>query len=58
VPLKSITLVLLRIFPMNFEVLLILASLSPIGPNPRVKYPTLRLGILQATISHIFENFT
>jgi hypothetical protein len=31
-----------------------LALLSPIGPNPRVKYPTLRLRILQATISHMF----
>jgi hypothetical protein len=37
-----------------FEVLLILALLSPIDTNPRVKYPTLRLRILQATISHMF----
>jgi hypothetical protein len=31
-----------------------LASLSPIGPNARVKYPTLRLRIHQATMSHMF----
>jgi hypothetical protein len=31
-----------------------LASLSLIGPNPKVKYPTLGLRIPQATTSHLF----
>jgi hypothetical protein len=39
---------------MTFEVLLILASLSPIGPNPRVGYPTLGLSTLQVITSHMF----
>jgi hypothetical protein len=51
--LKSITLNIFWVFPKTFEILITLASFPPIGPNSRVKYPTLRLNTLQVTSSQL-----
>jgi hypothetical protein len=53
VPFKSITLNLFWVFPKTFEILITLASFPSIGPNSRVKYPTLRLSALQVTLSQL-----
>jgi hypothetical protein len=57
VPFKSTTLNLFWVFPKTFEVLLTLASFPSIGPNSRVKYPTLRLNTFQVTTSQRLLKF-
>jgi hypothetical protein len=42
---------------MTYETLLILASLSSIGPNSRVKYPTLVLSTPYVTSSQLVLKF-
>jgi hypothetical protein len=56
-PLKSIKLNILGTFPITFEVILILASHSPLYPKPRVKYLTLGLRTLQITTSQLVLKF-